>query len=99
MKILFITQVFYPDTVSVSQHLTDLAKKLVDDGHDVTVYTSCYPYEEKTQRYEHFENYQGIKIQRLWQSSLGKGNNLSRLFDFLTYYFSITILFLFFIIK
>ena len=44
MKVLLITQVFYPDTVSVSQHLTDLAKKLVEDGHDVTVYTSCYPY-------------------------------------------------------
>jgi colanic acid biosynthesis glycosyl transferase WcaI len=91
MRILLITQVFYPDTVSVSQHLTDLANKLVDDGHQVTVFTSSYPYEEKTHRYGHFENYQGIKIQRLWQSSFGKGNTLSRLFDFLTYYVSITI--------
>jgi glycosyltransferase involved in cell wall biosynthesis len=91
MKILLITQVFYPDTVSVSQHLTDLAIKLVEDGHEVTVYTSSYPYEEKTRRYGPFENYQGIKIKRLRQSSFGKGSTLARLFDFFTYYFFISI--------
>jgi glycosyltransferase involved in cell wall biosynthesis len=91
MRILLITQVFYPDPVSVSQHLTDLANKLVEDGHDVTVYSSSYPYEEKTHRYESFENYQGIKINRLRQSSFGKGSTLTRLFDFFTFYFSISI--------
>lgn len=95
MKILLITQVFYPDTVSVSQHLTDLAKKFVVNGHDVTVLTSCYPYEEKSHRYERLENYQGIKIIRLWQSSFGKVGFLARLSDFATYYFSITIKLLF----
>lgn len=91
MRILLITQVFYPDTVSVSQHLTDLANKLVEDGHEVTVYTSSYPYEEKTHRYESFENYQGININRLRQSSFGKGSTLARLFDFFTFYFFISI--------
>ena len=91
MKILLITQVFYPDTVSVSQHLTDLAEKLVEDGHEVTVYTSCYPYEEKTHRYSKSEEYQGVKIERLRQSSFGKRNNLTRLLDFFTFYFSISI--------
>jgi glycosyltransferase involved in cell wall biosynthesis len=91
MRILLITQVFYPDTVSVSQHLTDLAKKLVEDGHELTVYTSSYPYEEKMHRYEPLEIYQGIKIRRLWQSSFGKASVIARLFDFFTYYFTITI--------
>ena len=91
MKVLLITQVFYPDTVSVSQHLTDLAKKLVEDGHEVTVYTSCYPYEEKTHRYSKAEYFQGIKIERLRQSSFGKKSTFTRLFDFFTFYFSISI--------
>ena len=91
MKILLITQVFYPDTVSVSQHLTDLAEKLVEDGHQVTVYTSCFPYEEKTHRYSKSEDYQGVKIERLRQSSFGKKSTLSRLLDFFTFYFSISI--------
>ena len=90
MNILLITQVFYPDTVSVSQHLTDLAEKLVEDGHTVTVYTSCYPYEEKTTRYSRSEDYQGVKIVRLLQTSFGKGNTLSRLLDFFTFYFTIS---------
>lgn len=91
MKILLVTQVFYPDTVSVSQHLTDLAEKLVEDGHQVTVYTSCFPYEEKTHRYSKSEDYQGVKIERLRQSSFGKKSTLSRLLDFFTFYFSISI--------
>ena len=91
MKILLITQVFYPDTVSVSQHLTDLAKKLVEDGHEVSVYTSCYPYEEKTHRYSKLEHFQGVKIERLRQSSFGKRSTLARLLDFFTFYFSISI--------
>ena len=95
MKILLITQVFYPDTVSVSQHLTDLAEKLVEDGHEVTVYTSCYPYEEKTHRYSKLENFQGVKIERLRQSSFGKRSTFTRLLDFFTFYFSISIKLLF----
>jgi hypothetical protein len=95
MKILLITQVFYPDTVSVSQHLTDLGKKLVDDGHEVTVFTSCYPYEEKTHRYPRQESFQGIKVERLQQSSFGKASMLKRLLDFLTFYFAISIKLLF----
>lgn len=95
MRILLITQVFYPDTVSVSQHLTDLAKKLVQDGHEVTVYTSCYPYEEKTHRYSKSEHFQGVKIERLRQSSFGKRSTLTRLLDFFTFYFSISIKLLF----
>ncbi len=95
MKILLVTQVFYPDTVSVSQHLTDLARKLVEDGHEVTVYTSCYPYEEKTHRYTKSDVFQGVKIERLRQSSFGKGITLTRLLDFLTFYFTISIKLLF----
>jgi colanic acid biosynthesis glycosyl transferase WcaI len=95
MKILLITQVFYPDTVSVSQHLTDLSRKLVEEGHDVTVYTSCFPYEEKTHRYIKTENFQGIKIERLLQTSFGKGNVFFRLFDFITFYFTISFKLLF----
>jgi colanic acid biosynthesis glycosyl transferase WcaI len=95
MKILLITQVFYPDTVSVSQHLTDLARKLVEEGHDVKVYTSCFPYEEKILRYKKTEDFQGIKIERLLQTTFGKGNVLFRLFDFITFYFTISFKLLF----
>ncbi|MFM2230266.1 MAG: hypothetical protein RL607_1524 [Bacteroidota bacterium] len=91
MKILIITQVFYPDTVSVSQHLTDLAVKLTEEGNEVTIYTSCYPYEDKNGRYASSEDFSGIKIKRLWQSSFGKKSTLRRLIDFLTFSFTISL--------
>ena len=90
MKILILSQVFYPDTVSVSQHVSDLAFKLAKDGNKVTVYTSCYPYEEKNNKYKPKESINGIEIQRLFQSSFGKNNIFSRLVDFFTFYCSIT---------
>jgi colanic acid biosynthesis glycosyl transferase WcaI len=95
MKILILSQVFYPDTVSVSQHMTDLSIKLVEDGHDVKVYTSCFPYEEKINRYKKREEFKGIKIDRLLQTSFGKGNILFRLIDFTTFYLTISFKLLF----
>jgi hypothetical protein len=86
MKYLIITQVFYPDTVSVSQHLSDLAFELVKNGNKVTVFTSVFPYEEKSFRYPAKECIRGVEIFRLSQTAFGKKNTLFRLLDFLTFY-------------
>lgn len=95
MKILFITQVFYPDTVSVSQHLWDLAAHLQKNGHEVSVFTSKYPYEEKNTKYSDFEVIDGIRIYRISQSKLGKGNPLFRIIDFFSFSFNIGVKLLF----
>ena len=71
MRFLIITQVFYPDTVSVSQHISDLAFKLIEEGHSVKVMTSRYPYEEKNNIYKSRECINGVDIERLYQSSFG----------------------------
>ena len=42
MKIVILSQSYYPDTVSVAQHLTDLAESLVEHGHKVHVVTSIF---------------------------------------------------------
>jgi len=91
MRFLIITQVFYPDTVSVSQHISDLAFKLSEEGHSVNVLTSLYPYEEKNFTYKFKECINGVDIERLYQSSFGKKNTLSRIIDFFTFYCSITL--------
>ena len=91
MKILIITNVFYPDNVSVSQHMTDLAIKLVKEGHEVFAYTSCFPYEEKNERYSRSEIYSGVKIFRLNHFAFGKGDILARIFDIFTFYVSISV--------
>lgn len=95
MKILLITQVFYPDTVSVSQHLWDLAEHLQKNEHEVSVFTSKYPYEEKNTKYSDFEVINGINIYRISQSKLGKGSPFFRIIDFFTFSFNISIKLLF----
>jgi hypothetical protein len=95
MRILIITQVFYPDTVSVSQHISDLAFKLSEEGHSVNVLTSLYPYEEKNNTYKLKECINGVYIDRLYQSAFGKKKFFYRIIDFFTFYFSITIKLLF----
>lgn len=90
MRILILSQVFFPDTVSVSQHLSDLAFKLAQEGNSVTIFTSCYPYEEKDKKYKSTEIINGVEVKRLFQTSFGKKNILSRLVDFFTFYCSIT---------
>jgi hypothetical protein len=90
MRFLIITQVFYPDTVSVSQHISDLAFKLSAEGHNVNVLTSLYPYEEKNNTYKLKESINGVDIERLYQSSFGKKNIISRVIDFFTFYCSVT---------
>jgi colanic acid biosynthesis glycosyl transferase WcaI len=91
MRFLFITQVFYPDTVSVSQQVSDLAFNLSKEGHCINVFTSRYPYEEKNCIYKSKENINGVMITRLYQTSFGKGNIISRIVDFLSFYCSVTI--------
>lgn len=89
MKILLISQVFYPDSVSVSQHLTDLSISLANNGHEVSVYSSNYPYESKKNKFSSKENFKGINIFRVKQTGFGKGNTIYRLIDFFTFYISI----------
>lgn len=90
MRILILTQVFYPDTVSVSQHISDLAFKLVKERNAVTVFTSRYPYEEKFEKYKSNEFINGVKVQRLFQTSFGKSNIFGRILDFFSFYCSIS---------
>jgi glycosyltransferase involved in cell wall biosynthesis len=90
MRILILTQVFYPDTVSVSQHVSDLAFKLAKDGNVVSVFTSRYPYEEKFEKYKSTEFVNGVRVHRLFQTSFGKNNIFSRLLDFFSFYCSIS---------
>ena len=95
MKILIITQVFYPDTVSVSQHYTDIAMTLSNNGHQVEVLTSRFPYEDIELKYSKKENYNNLKINRLWQTKFGKKSNFLRMLNFLTFNINVSLKLLF----
>ncbi len=82
MKILIISQVFWPDNASVSQHLTDLAEELVKRKHEIHVLSSRKNYENPSILYKWKEEYKGITIDRIWQSGFGKSTKIGRLIDF-----------------
>jgi colanic acid biosynthesis glycosyl transferase WcaI len=82
MKILIISQVFWPDNASVSQHLTDLAEELAKRGDEIHVLSSRKNYENPTILYKWEEVYKGITIDRIWQTGFGKSTRIGRLIDF-----------------
>jgi len=85
VKILLLNQTFYPDVVSTAQHLQDLALRLAEHGHSVTVVTSRRAYDDPRKRFAKTETWQGIKIQRLATTAFGKGARWRRAADFASF--------------
>ena len=85
MKIVCISQVYWPDTASVAQHLVDLLQALSDHGHDVTVITSRHNYEHPEIIYPAVEYCNGVRICRIFNTGFGKRTKLGRLADFLSF--------------
>ena len=85
LKILAISQVYYPDTASVSQHLSDFLNNLSAKGHDVTVFSSKRNYENPKIIYPTDEIINNVKVHRVRNTGFGKKNKMSRLIDFFTF--------------
>ena len=62
MKILFITPFFHPVKGGMEEHVFQIARGLINKGHDVTVFTSNSSRFGKLISDE--EIYEGIKIRR-----------------------------------
>ena len=82
MKVLLLNQCFYPDVVSTAQHLTDLAVKLAEQGHDVTVVASRRGYDNPEMRFPKQEVWKNIRIIRVPSMSLGKRSKWRRAVNF-----------------
>ena len=85
MKILVLSQVYWPDTASTAQHLHDLTKNLSKKGHSIDVISSIRQYENPNNKFQKFEIHNGINISRINNSGLGKENVFFRLIDFLSF--------------
>ena len=81
MKILLVNQAFYPDVVASAQYLTDLATRLEQDGHAVTVLTAATGYSDSARRFPARETWKGIEIIRVSAPRFNKRFRLSRLLD------------------
>ena len=64
-KYLVISQVFYPDSSSVGQHMYDLARKLVLENNQVTVITANHDHNNFEKKYKSHEIINGIEVIRI----------------------------------
>jgi hypothetical protein len=95
VKILLLNQTFFPDVASTAQHLSDLAVRLSETGHEVTVVTSNRAYDDGNKRFARRETWQGVNVIRIPSLSLGKASKLRRALTFASFLFVCTLRVLF----
>lgn len=83
-RVFFLTQFFHPEPAATAQLLTELAVELVKRGIDVTVYTSQPTYYER-QRLPKREEFQGVRIVRLFSTRFNKKKLFGRLANGVTF--------------
>ena len=94
MKILIVSQYFWPENFSINA----IAKYLVDHGHKVDVLTGIpnYPQGKAFDGYGMFKNlhqvYEGISIYRVWMKTRGtRGGDRRLIMNYLSYAFNASI--------
>lgn len=77
--LLLITQVYVPDPAAVGQYMADAAEAMAARGWRVIVYTANRGYDNPKEEFPSYEVINGVEVQRLPYSSLGKATILHRL--------------------
>lgn len=85
MRILILSQVYWPDTASTAQHLSDLTLELTNAGHTVTLISSSRAYEKPSERYPSRQQHGAVNVHRLAQTGFSKSSRLGRVINFSTF--------------
>ncbi len=85
MTFLLLNQTFYPDVMATGQYLTEVAVRLVERGHQVTVVTSRCAYDHPGTRFPKAKVWRGIRIIRVGSTRFGKEARWRRAMDFGTF--------------
>jgi colanic acid biosynthesis glycosyl transferase WcaI len=88
MKVLLLSQVFYPDVVSTAQHLADLGVGLSAARHEVTVLCSRHGYDNPSTSFLRRECWKGIWIRRVAVWGLGKKSKIRHIVTFGSFFIS-----------
>ncbi|MBC6003815.1 MAG: glycosyltransferase family 4 protein [Paeniclostridium sordellii] len=85
MKLLILSEYFYPDKSSTPKVLTELAEDIVKNGIDVDVITSDCSYRGQNSDLKSEEVYEGINIKRVYSSKFNRNKALGRITNYLTF--------------
>jgi len=86
LRILILNQPFHPDVVATAQYASDVAKALVERGHEVTVVCSVRAYDQPQHRFPGRETWNGVEIIRVSGTGFGKEKKWKRAADFATFF-------------
>src|SRR5258706_11564708 len=85
MRFLLLNQTFHPDVMATGQYLTEVALRLVERGHQVTVITSRRAYDQPATQFPAREIWRGVHILRIGSSGFGKDSRWRRAADFASF--------------
>ena len=87
-KILIISEPFYPQVAAIGQLLTDLSEDLIKSGYQVKVITgNPNNIFDKNKTIPRKENYKGIEIIRLRNTTFSKYRMTGRVLNYLAFHF------------
>ena len=87
MRFIFVNRFFYPDHSATSQILSDLTFALARRGHSIAVVTSRLDYDGTGKVHlRPRENIEGVAVNRVWTSRLGRAWLPGRAIDYATFY-------------
>src|SRR2546425_387265 len=72
-RLLLLNQTFHPDVMATGQYLAEVALRLAERGHEVTVVTSRRAYDDPQTLFPRNEIWRGIRIIRIGSTGFGKG--------------------------
>jgi colanic acid biosynthesis glycosyl transferase WcaI len=88
VRVVFLNQTFHPDVAATAQHAFDLARHLVEHGHEVHAIASRSLYGERGATLPAEDVVEGVRIHRVGRSLFGKAGLGARIVDFLSFYAS-----------
>ncbi len=80
-KVYVFYHFFYPDDVVSSIHISDLCSGLADSGWEVTVFPSTRGCRNESNTYPHIENWNGVKIRRIWRPAWKQASGAGRILN------------------
>ncbi|MBU3104466.1 glycosyltransferase family 4 protein [Clostridium gasigenes] len=85
MKIVIVSEFFYPYKTSTQKILTELAEDFVEYGLEVDVLTTKNAYREEKQKLDKYEVHKGINIKRIFSTQGNRDRKVGRLLNYATF--------------
>ncbi|WP_195964493.1 glycosyltransferase family 4 protein [Clostridium cuniculi] len=85
MKLVLVSEFFYPYKTSTQKILTELAEDFVEYGLEVDVLTTKNAYREEKQKLKKYEIYKGINIKRIFSTEGNRDSKIGRFLSYITF--------------